>query len=175
MKKEKPIIFIIGLIALFVIVSIIIGQFCYHQSQILKTDDDLIAKLSSEVNINNIGSITIIDRVLQDDTALFWFVVENNYYAMNCEILGENKYRFAKIEELSYYTKDIVFTTIDNESFLINDERCINIQIIDNQTSEETTIPVETMPYVFRWLEYNKPLQVSLAFLDADGNDLHYK
>ncbi len=160
-------------IVLVLIGLVIVGVHLYSQPEILHTQSDLVAVFSENVTVENPENITMLSHITED-TAWFFFLDGGHYYAMRCEVVGEEEYVFSQMEDLFYYTADIVYTKDLDGPVLINDPRCTHIQVVNKETKEETNISVDDIPMVVSMGDF-RPASGSWGFRDEQGNDLHHK
>lgn len=147
-------------------------------SKTIKGSDGLIAKAREEINLANADTteIKIVDFTDAGKSRLVWFMTGNEYQAQSCfpmefEVVGEDKYKFVHEYMTIGRGTDIWVLPLwkDGYSFLINNDRCVKIEIID-QGGKTIEIPVDGIP--FHYFYEDSPDNFSYHFLDAEGKEI---
>ncbi|WP_409968397.1 hypothetical protein RFF05_18120 [Bengtsoniella intestinalis] len=149
-----------------------IGFYLYTQPKFLQTEEDFIAVFSDHIVLENPDNLTLLHHE-NGNTAWVFCIDGENYYAMKCEIVDE-KAVFVDMEDLQYYTRNIVYTSDSDGAILINDPRCTHIEVADDTLKKEFSIPIESLPQLVAFDTY-RPSRGSWGCRDAQGNDLQFK
>lgn len=144
--------------------------------QTLRGTDALIEKAREEIPIADAENTQIRYAGLcaKDHLALIWFVSGNDYQAhyylpMECEIVGQDTYRFVRTYKPMDRGADIaVLQWNGGYAFCINDPQCAAVRITDADGTREECIEKGQYPYIF----YNSLIPAEYTFLDCDGNEL---
>lgn len=141
--------------------------------------DGLIEKAREEIPVSNAKTVEIViaGSVDIDGNSLVWFVTGNEhqshgYYPMKFEIdkKRNDKFKFVKAYKAIYRMQDIAVVEWENGySFLVNNDQCKRISIVDNTDKNEEIEVTGTLP----WLYYCDSIPTEYVFLDADGNALN--
>lgn len=139
--------------------------------------DELIEKAREEFSIADAENMEIRYAGLcgKDDDVLVWFISGNEYQMhrylpMECEVVGENEYRFTQsFNPMDRGTDIAVYQWKNGYSFLVNNPDCAMLQIRnDGEVVEEIAIREDSIPFVY-YVNYIPP---EYLFLDKDGNEL---
>ena len=173
MKKKAWIVFVI--IAVLVISAVLF--FGNDSSKIYKGTDALISKAREELPVSDADTIELQYAGLcgKEDEVLIWFISGNEYQThyylpIGFNVVGEDEYTFIRTFKPVERAIDIaVLQWKGGYSFIINNPKCVAIEITDNSGTHKISIEKGTYPYVF----YNNLLPSEYAFLDKDGNEIN--
>lgn len=141
----------------------------------IKGTDGLIEKVREVISVSDADTveITYAGQHTVGNSAIFWFISGNEYQAhtyiaMECEIVGENEYKFVKSYEPMDRGEDIAVLNWNGwYYFLINNTDCRIIRITDSSGTRDIEIPEDEYPYMF-----SNEIPEYYYFLDADGNEI---
>ena len=141
--------------------------------------DGLIGKAREEISVSDAETIGIMiaGSVDIDRKSLVWFVTGNEYQShsyipMEFEIdkNQNDKFKFIKVYKAMDRAEDIaVIEWEKGYSFLVNNDKCKTISIINNTGKKEEIEVDGALP----WLYYCETIPVEYVFLDSDGNELN--
>lgn len=170
MKKSKII-----LVALVMLICVGIGLFIYRNSNTLRGTDGLVKKAQEVFPVaqNHVASISYAGLCGNDDEAIVWFISDDgyggqDYWVMNCKIIGTNAYMFLDWSRPKVYAKDIVsYLWNGANTFLINDDNCAAIRYTNNhgEVIFEDKIKKDSFPYLYE----HRTFSGKTDFIDYNG------
>ena len=136
----------------------------------------LVEKAREELPIADAESIELryAGQCVKDETALVWFISGNEYQShyylpMECEIIGEDAYKFARTYKPIDRGGDIaVLQWQGGYAFCINNPECALVRITDGTGTREERVEKNACPYIF----YNSLIPAEYLFLDSQGNEI---
>ena len=144
----------------------------------LKGTNELIDKALEEIELPsdmNDFDISYLGLYSKDNSALIWFVVEGRdeklYWAMECNIVGKDEYRYVRMYTSMPMAADIRFLhwKDDEYVFLVNNPNCKTMRFIDNTEIEEITIEKESVPIIYTSQVFPNKCEI----LDENGNIIY--
>jgi len=160
--------------------AVIFGIVFYTSSQnVFSSVEELTDFVKKELEIDD-ETLSHLAEYQEKDTALFWYVHQNKlnsnyrtYWAAECELLSNGKYRLTDILDPRMYAENIPYVLLmDEYVFLINDPNCYSIVHTDGEgiVLEEVDLSTEATPYVYRFT-LHEGTRIT-TFYDAEGNEI---
>lgn len=143
----------------------------------MKGADQLIKKAREEIPVSESGTIDIeyAGAYTKDKAALLWFISGNEYQAhyylpMECEIVGEDEYKFVHSYKPIQRSADIAaLQWKDGYCFLVNNPSCTAIQLTDSEGNTEIIeIGKGAYPFIYGY----EGIPAEYLFLDANGDSI---
>ncbi len=138
-----------------------------------KAKEELPVSYGESFDMRYAGMCTV------DDKALAWFIFGNEYQSryylpMEVKIIGEEEYSYVcTYKPIDDRTEDIALLYWENGyAFIVNNQKCSSVKIIDENITHEEKIEKETYPYVFYYHPLTLPKTIEYVFLDFYGNEL---
>ena len=141
------------------------------------SDENLIKKISKDLDLPAGCSITYIGEYSDGSDALLWFAIDGNYsdqyVAVECEKQASGKYKFIDTYSPMTYAQDIVHVVWKAEDiFLVNNRDCCQIVYMNEarEIVQEIDVAEHGLPYVFR---LSMPTNPGICmFVDANGEEI---
>ena len=141
------------------------------------TDENLIKKISNDLDLPTGCSISYIGEYSDGSDALLWFAIDGNYpdqyVAVECEKRSSGKYKFIDIYSPMTYAQDIVHVVWKAEDiFLVNNRDCSQIVYMNEarEVIREIDVAEYGLPYVFRLSMPSNP--GICMFVDFNGEEI---
>lgn len=140
------------------------------------TDLDQLAREEFPVSDKDALQVRSAGATATNGKVLFWYIseFENNtryYLALECEEVGEDRYRFIQARSPITAGADIACVPFESGySILVNNPDCVCIRYTDSagHTWDEE-IPPDSYPYIaYETEDHTSRIQ----FLDKDGNEI---
>ena len=141
------------------------------------TDENLIKKISNDLDLPTGCSISYIGEYSDGSDALLWFAIDGNYpdqyVAVECEKRSSGKYKFIDTYSPMTYAQDIVHVVWKAEDiFLVNNRDCSQIVYMNEarEVIREIDVAEYGLPYVFRLSMPSNP--GICMFVDFNGEEI---
>ena len=141
------------------------------------TDENLIKKISNDLDLPTGCSISYIGEYSDGSDALLWFAIDGNYpdqyVAVECEKRSSGKYKFIDTYSPMTYAQDIVHVVWKAEDiFLVNNRDCSQIVYMNEarEVIREIDVAEYGLPYVFRLSMPSNP--GICMFVDVTGEEI---
>lgn len=141
------------------------------------TDENLIKKISNDLDLPTGCSISYIGEYSDGSDALLWFAIDGNYpdqyVAVECEKRSSGKYKFIDTYSPMTYAQDIVHVVWKAEDiFLVNNRDCSQLVYMNEarEVIREIDVAEYGLPYVFRLSMPSNP--GICMFVDFNGEEI---
>lgn len=141
------------------------------------TDENLIKKISNDLDLPTGCSISYIGEYSDGSDALLWFAIDGNYpdqyVAVECEKRSSGKYKFIDTYSPMTYAQDIVHVVWKAEDiFLVNNRDCSQLVYMNEarEVIREIDVTEYGLPYVFRLSMPSNP--GICMFVDFNGEEI---